>query len=1096
MPLNDEKSKRTNNTFKNNNIYPYENAINELNQNQSLSNNERILNEFNKKLFMTEENTKEDVIFNNNSRNHLKVDDNDYDYLKKNNSFMTEPIKFMNNNNRINDLNLKNINNINNISVNSNNNNSILNDIDLIYNSNNQGSKTEYRPKVLSQNIDYAEYLKKQYFDSDLKNDEDNNDIIIKLESNNKELLKKCEDLIEDNKLLNSELNDRTSKLNKIIQENIVLKSEYNKIKLNVQKYEQKIIFYEEQLNLYKTNIQNYQKIINELQNQKEKIKNKYNENSENDFKNLLKEEILNIKKNLEEITSQNKMKNNIKNNENEQQDLKNINYEEIKIYKEKNEELNKQIDLMNIENQKLLEKNKLIDTYLKQINGLNEIIKNKDILINSLKEKDQNIILSENLSYSNNDKKEIYNENISKLINDNQENKAKIELLNEKLKSFDIMEKKYNELVKKNNELSNDDEKAKNEIKDLKNSQNKLIEEKTKLNKKVNEYEKKLENVISENKNLTIELKEKQNEIEKLKKELDKKDRLFTNLKNESQAQKQEYEISIKKYKDEIIEKNNIINNLNNENKLKDSSINELNNKISEKDYIINNMKKSNNNNITKNEINTNIIKKENNKNSFNNNDDNNIKINEENVKKEEIKEEIKIEENKVERKYMSSLRNRFLRKREEEKKLKEKEKEKEEEKEKEKENKINENNEDNLKKDNNIDNKIEAQIEEKNDEKESEKEKIKIDKNEEDKTNHGNKFEEEKDEVKESIRYMNRRKNYTHKPKLIKDINIEIKEEKIIDNTYYLYGIDRNDYFHIFDINNKKWDKMKVSEIKLDEMSSTFRKDYQYEGTIIYNTLEGVYMLTGEKTDTLYYFNSKNNIISKICKFNTGHDNGSLLVDEKSNILYVFGGKKIKCCEYYNFNEKKIKSMPDLIIDRANASFIISNNKIFGFFGFSYDKNNYANSIEYIDNISKEKWIEIKNVNILEKDISFDIESIATMYYKNNDEEILLYSGIKGEEEDFITDYYLIYNTKNNSISKIKAWNIKQHKTFGKKWRDYTFKKSDQKGFHFAKNTRFLTIDKIEGLNDMNILIDYKNNVHFIEQSKEIIDIYRGNI
>jgi len=187
--------------------------------------------------------------------------------------------------------------------------------------------------------------------------------------------------------------------------------------------------------------------------------------------------------------------------------------------------------------------------------------------------------------------------------------------------------------------------------------------------------------------------------------------------------------------------------------------------------------------------------------------------------------------------------------------------------------------------------------------------KKKIKIDKNEEDKTNHGNKFEEEKDEVKESIRYMNRRKNYTHNPKLIKDINIEIKEEKIIDNAYYLYGIDRNDYFHIFDINNKKWDKMKVSEIKLDEMSSTFRKDYQYEGTIIYNTLEGVYMLTGEKTDTLYYFNSKNNTISKICKFNTGHDNGSLLVDEKSNILYVFGGKKIKCCEYYNFNEKKNK-------------------------------------------------------------------------------------------------------------------------------------------------------------------------------------------
>lgn len=62
-------------------------------------------------------------------------------------------------------------------------------------------------------------------------------------------------------------------------------------------------------------------------------------------------------------------------------------------------------------------------------------------------------------------------------------------------------------------------------------------------------------------------------------------------------------------------------------------------------------------------------------------------------------------------------------------------------------------------------------------------------------------------------------------------------------------------------------------------------------------------------------------------------------------------FWGKNINSCEYYSFSDKKVYSLPDLITDRANASFIISNNKIFGFFGFSYDEDNYANTIEYID-------------------------------------------------------------------------------------------------------------------------------------------------
>ena len=366
-----------------------------------------------------------------------------------------------------------------------------------------------------------------------------------------------------------------------------------------------------------------------------------------------------------------------------------------------------------------------------------------------------------------------------------------------------------------------------------------------------------------------------------------------------------------------------------------------------------------------------------------------------------------------------------------------------------------------------------------------------------------------------------MDRKKNYTYKPKIfsysLDEINYgqklddqsltisnidKIEEDKKGEqNTLYLYGIDRNDILHIFDINDKKWCDMKKIA-NLYDKSETFRKDYQYEGTILYNTLYGVYILTGQKTDTLYYLNSQTNSITKICKFYNCHDNGSIMYDENKNCIYVFGGKKINSCEYYSFKDKKVYRLPNLITDRANASFIISNNKIYGFFGFSYSKNGYAKSIEYMDFTKKDKWFELKNIKLLKQDISFDIESVSTMYYRQNQSQILIYCGIQGEEEDFVTEYYLLYDTKNNTMDKINKWSTQQFKSFGKIWKNYNLKKNDPKGFHFAKNTRFILLPRgnsYEGYNErdlIHILIDYKNNIHYILQEKQKIDIYRSDM
>ena len=122
--------------------------------------------------------------------------------------------------------------------------------------------------------------------------------------------------------------------------------------------------------------------------------------------------------------------------------------------------------------------------------------------------------------------------------------------------------------------------------------------------------------------------------------------------------------------------------------------------------------------------------------------------------------------------------------------------------------------------------------------------------------------------------------------------------------------------------------------------------------------------------------------------------------------------------------------------------------------------------------------------------------------MYYRQNQSQILIYCGIQGEEEDFVTEYYLLYDTKNNTMDKINKWSTQQFKSFGKIWKNYNLKKNDPKGFHFAKNTRFILLPRgnsYEGYNErdlIHILIDYKNNIHYILQEKQKIDIYRSDM
>ena len=882
---------------------------------------------------------------------------------------------------------------------------------------------SKYSIKINKIKDDYIDFLQKEF--------EDNTKKSVKLDSNNKELLKKCDDLMHDNRVLSNTLNERTAKLNKIIQENLMIKSQLDKSLLNIQKNEQKLEFYEEQFNLFKSSNDNYQKIIKELKEQNNQLNlnleeiEKTNEenlkNQEENFQIQLKEEIENAKKEMEEIYDNRNLE------ENEKIEKKTTSYlERIKELEEKTEKLENDLsnkanmfDLVCKENEKLTSENNLfrtqVDQYSHQINELNTIIKHKDSIINNLKTEFINSekLLNKSNSYSmmKFDGNEFINENITKLITDNEENKMKIELLNDKIKSIDEMERKYNEIMNGSNTLTLSEKLAYrlNNINSPKNVQ-------THFN-----Y-----NNINEIKNTPIQ----KNTTNK-----------YINTNN--------FKSFISPTKLDLSKEYNIINSPDYsfpEKEFRQENRNNGHNVVVFSSHITKDKKKKNNNNFI------NIENKPKNRINI----DREIKVTKKGNKvPDKVINKPKIVEIKT-----TPIKGNY-------KKIEE--------------------------------NKIKQPIERKN------------------LISHGKELEEENDEVKVSIREMNRKKNYTYKPK---KFNITLDEleygqkkvEKIFglgdieeegkseQTNLYLYGIDRNDILHTFDINNKKWcDMRKISD--LDDKSDTFKKDYQYEGTLLYNTLYGVYILTGEKTDTLYYLNSQTNSITKICKFNNCHDNGSIMYDTDIDCLYVFGGKKIRSCEYYSFREKKVYKLPDLITDRANASFIVSNNKIYGFFGFCYSKNNYAKNIEYMDYYKKDTWLELKNIGILSSGISFDTESVSTMYYMHNPNKILIYCGIQGDDEDFVTEYYLLYDVKNNSMEKINKWNMQQYKNIGKKWKNYNFKKNDPKGFHFAKNTRFLILPKdnnYDGYNErdnIDIMIDYKNNIHYILQEKQKIDIYRSD-
>ena len=303
------------------------------------------------------------------------------------------------------------------------------------------------------------------------------------------------------------------------------------------------------------------------------------------------------------------------------------------------------------------------------------------------------------------------------------------------------------------------------------------------------------------------------------------------------------------------------------------------------------------------------------------------------------------------------------------------------------------------------------------------------------------------------------------------------------------YIFGFDKNNLIR-FDIRKRRFNKIKISDI--EDISDSFQNEYIYENTLISNTLTGLFILTGENANFLYYYDKKHEIIIKLCQFASSHNSGCLLLDK--NKIFIFSGKDNKICEYYDFSEEKIESIPELNYDRANSSFCFSKDNIYTFFGYSYTIKDYLFNIEYIDKNKLDKWNEI-NLDMKENTlIDNDIINASLFNYNKESNNIFIYGGKRGLNDSVIEGYYYIYDIEKNNFEKIENvfYNIKkEYKRFSVK----KFQEENKKYYFFDKQKQFIELSEEFDLDKNNentcAIIDYDNNIHFLTKNRNYVNL-----
>ena len=188
------------------------------------------------------------------------------------------------------------------------------------------------------------------------------------------------------------------------------------------------------------------------------------------------------------------------------------------------------------------------------------------------------------------------------------------------------------------------------------------------------------------------------------------------------------------------------------------------------------------------------------------------------------------------------------------------------------------------------------------------------------------------------------------------------------------FLYTITNKGKLLSFNIDHKKFALVDSSII---DGWTSFVPNYlkNIEGSLLLNTLEGLFVITGPNHNELYFYSQEKNLIAQIISFKVSHKYGGLLLSPSpDNTLFAIGGQNQNNeVEHFSFDNDSCKSLPNLSTRRVHASYTFINSKLYAIFG----ENN--NTIEYL-NIKKlkNKWTKI--------DFRMDDDNLSKDKYINN--------------------------------------------------------------------------------------------------------------
>ena len=281
------------------------------------------------------------------------------------------------------------------------------------------------------------------------------------------------------------------------------------------------------------------------------------------------------------------------------------------------------------------------------------------------------------------------------------------------------------------------------------------------------------------------------------------------------------------------------------------------------------------------------------------------------------------------------------------------------------------------------------------------------------------------------------------------------------------YIYTIDNNGKLLSYGIDIKKFVYINTSSIHgWNYFYSIYNKNS--EGSLLLNTLGGLFILTGDNYNKLFYYSQSKNMIFLIQTFETNHKYGGMLLTKEESKIIILGGEYTNSVILFDLQKNQVINLPKLIHKRINSSYNIINDRyILSFFG----KGN--NTIEYLDLINENKN---KNTwNILNyKSNNFELKELSGHISFNINNNMIMIIGGKNN------DKMMIFSLKEKllNITDIKL-NIKE--------------KDDNKELIFDKEKYF---NYIEENNEKEIIgMDNEGNVHYFNNEDYAYTIFVFN-